>query len=172
MSALTDLFTSIANAIRTKTGSTASITASNFPTEIGNIENASDYIDDTISYNGSTAGLSLIKKLPKLASLPSGQTNLAGCFTRTEITTIDLSNWITNSVTTMNSMFQGCSSLQSITLSSTFYCNKIINIANIFANCTNLTTITGRRLQISWARLHKFNCKLFKLSFRLKYNKS
>lgn len=37
MSALTDLFTAIANAIRTKTGSSAQIVASNFPTEIANI---------------------------------------------------------------------------------------------------------------------------------------
>ena len=172
MSALTDLFTSIANAIRTKTGSTASITASNFPTEIGNIEKASDYISDTISYNGSTAGLSLIKKLPQLASLPSAQTTLASCFTRTKITTIDLSNWNTSNVTAMNGMFQGCSSLQSIKLSSTFSCQKITNIGAIFNSCTNLTTITGRRLQKSWTRLHKHNCKLFKLSFGLKCNKS
>lgn len=171
MSALTDLFTSIANAIRTKTGSTASITASNFPTEIGNIENASDYIGDTISYNGSSAGLSLIKKLPQL-SLPSAQTNLSSCFARSKITTIDLSNWDTSNVTTMNGMFVGCSSLQSIKLSSSFSCQKITNIGSVLGSCTNLTTITGRRLQKSWARLHKHNCKSFKLSFGLKLNKS
>lgn len=160
MSALTDLFTSIANAIRTKTGSSASITASDFPTEIGNIENASDYIGDTISFNGSSASLSLIKKLPQLASLPSTQTNLASCFARTKITTIDLSNWDTSYVTTMNGAFQSCDLLQTITLSSNFYCHKVTNIANIFSNCTSLTTITGRRLQKSWIWLHKNNCKL------------
>ena len=37
MSALTDLFSSIASAIRTKSGSSATITASNFPTAIANI---------------------------------------------------------------------------------------------------------------------------------------
>ena len=37
MSALTDLFSSIASAIRTKSGSSATITAANFPTAIANI---------------------------------------------------------------------------------------------------------------------------------------
>ena len=37
MSALTDLFGNIASAIRNKTGSTESITATNFPTAINNI---------------------------------------------------------------------------------------------------------------------------------------
>lgn len=44
MSALTDLFGNIADAIRSKTGASSSIVASNFPSEIMNIPSSGEYL--------------------------------------------------------------------------------------------------------------------------------
>lgn len=60
MSALTDLFTNIANAIRAKTGSQETIVASDFPTEIANIPSGGvggDLDWEAIGYNGIPDGL-------------------------------------------------------------------------------------------------------------------
>ena len=47
MSALTDLFGNIADAIRSKTGASSSIVASNFPSEIMNIPSSGEYLVQT-----------------------------------------------------------------------------------------------------------------------------
>ena len=48
MSALTDLFANIANAIRAKTGDTATISAANFPTAIANIQTGASVVTGTV----------------------------------------------------------------------------------------------------------------------------
>lgn len=54
MSALTDLFTNIANAIRAKTGSSESIVASDFPTEIANIETTPNLQNKSVEITTNT----------------------------------------------------------------------------------------------------------------------
>lgn len=54
MSQLTELFTNIANAIRSKTGESEQIQASNFPTSISNIPVGSTYIGRSAVTAGST----------------------------------------------------------------------------------------------------------------------
>lgn len=66
MAELTDLFTNIANAIRFKTGSTAPIIASNFPTEIQNIFQGVDTSDATATANKIAQGYSAYAKGNKL----------------------------------------------------------------------------------------------------------
>ena len=48
MSALTDLFANIANAIRAKTGDTATISAANFPNAINNIPSGATVVTGTV----------------------------------------------------------------------------------------------------------------------------
>lgn len=55
MSELTTLFANIANAIRSKKGTTAQISAANFPTEISNITGENSWVGDlTITGDGVT----------------------------------------------------------------------------------------------------------------------
>jgi hypothetical protein len=56
MSALTDLFAQIADAIRTKGGTSEQITASNFPTAISNISGA---IHGTQNFTGNPATITI-----------------------------------------------------------------------------------------------------------------
>lgn len=53
---LVQLFTAIANAIRAKTGSSSTIPAENFPTEIGNISTGIDTSDATATANDILTG--------------------------------------------------------------------------------------------------------------------
>ena len=53
---------------------------------------------------------------------------------------LDLSNFNTSNVTSMESMFAGCSSLTSLDLSS-FNTSKVTNMYSMFSNCSSLTSI-------------------------------
>ena len=55
----------------------------------------------------------------------------------TNLASLDLSSFDTSNVTTMDSMFQGCNSLKSLYLSN-FNTSKVTNMSYMFWNCTNL----------------------------------
>ena len=58
----------------------------------------------------------------------------------TSLQTLDLSSWNTENVTSMSSMFNGCSSLTTLDLSS-FNTGKVNGMSYMFKDCSTLTTI-------------------------------
>ena len=69
-----------------------------------------------------------------------GGTNYEGLFYYYHGETLDLSNWNTNNVTDMNSMFYGCSNLTSLDVSN-FDTSKVTDMNNMFYGCSKLTTL-------------------------------
>ena len=68
-------------------------------------------------------------------------TNIIGMFQScSNLATLDLSSFNTSNVTDMNSMFWGCGNLTTLDLSS-FNTSKVTNIGHMFSNCSSLTTL-------------------------------
>ena len=160
---LGNFLTDVASAIREKKGTTDTILASNFDTEIASIESGVDineYLSDTITKGDSSLG-GWTKTIIKLRSpLTIEGTDATYMFYRcllNELPQID-----TSSVTNMSNMFYGCGSLtiipqldtSSVTNMSDMFCNctslatipqidtsSVINMNNMFSNCIHLTTI-------------------------------
>jgi surface protein len=119
MSALTDLLTNIANAIRAKKGTTSPINAQNFASEIDSIE---------------VGGFDLAKwKAENMSSLAYEFYNYKGTNLDDIIPQLDTGN-----VTDMKSMFYGCANLTSIPQLDT---GNVTDVSNMFYGCTNLTSI-------------------------------
>ena len=78
----------------------------------------------------------------------SMQSMFQGC---SFLTSLDVSGFNTQNVTTMYGMFQNCSSLTSINLGNEFDASKVMFAQNMFGGCTLLKTITGsiKNLSIS-----------------------
>lgn len=71
MSELTTLFTNIANAIRSKKGTTAQISAANFPTEINSITGENSWVGDlTITGDGVTVTDTHFRGASRILFLP------------------------------------------------------------------------------------------------------
>lgn len=160
---LGNFLTDVADAIREKKGTTGTILASNFDTEIASIESGVDineYLSDTITKGTSSSG-GWLKTIIKLRSpltiegngaeymfyqcplneLPQLDTSnvkdmtsmFDGCKNLTTIPQIDTSN-----VTRMNQMFYQCSNLTTIPQIDT---SKVGSMTYMFGYCSNLTTI-------------------------------
>ena len=160
---LGNFLTDVADAIRKKKGTTDTILASNFDTEIASIESGVDineYLSDTITKGTSSSG-GWLKTIIKLRSpltiegnsaeymfyqcplneLPQLDTSnvkdmtsmFDGCKNLTTIPQIDTSN-----VTRMNQMFYHCSNLTTIPQIDT---SKVNSMTYMFGHCSNLTTI-------------------------------
>ena len=56
------------------------------------------------------------------------------------LTSLDLSNWDTSNVTSMQNMFRNCSGLTSLNLSN-WNTSNVTNMSNMFYGCTNLTSL-------------------------------
>ena len=67
--------------------------------------------------------------------------NMSGMFSNTGFTNLDLSDFNTGIVTNMANMFSNCSALTTLTFGSTFTTNNVTHMNNMFYNCNNLTTI-------------------------------
>ena len=160
---LGNFLTDVASAIREKKGTTDTILASNFDTEIASIESGVDineYLSDKITKGTSSSGgwLKTILKLRSpltiegnsaeymfyqcpLNELPqldtSNVTNMSdmfyGCRNLTTIPQIDTSN-----VTKMDSMFAYCSKLTTMPQIDT---SKVNSMTYMFGHCSKLTTI-------------------------------
>ena len=160
---LTNFLSDVASAIREKKGTTDTILASNFDTEIASIESGVDineYLSDTITRGSNSLG-GWVKTIIKLRSpltiegtsaeymfykyslneLPQIDTrnvtnmdNMFGhCENLTTIPQIDTSN-----VTRMNQMFYYCENLTTIPQIDT---SSVTNMDEMFNHCINLTTI-------------------------------
>ena len=160
---LGNFLTDVADAIREKKGTTDTILASNFDTEIASIESGVDineYLSDTITNGDSSLGgwAKTIKKMRSpltvkgtdaqymfyrypLNELPqlntSNVTNMSnmfnGCYGLTTIPQLDTSN-----VTNMSYMFNSCYYLTAIPQLDT---SNVTNMSRMFYSCYGLTTI-------------------------------
>lgn len=157
--------TNIANAIRTKGGTSELIKPSEMATAITNLPSGGDnnihadftnlknntylynYIDSIdIDYNATSnltslnyffGGLSNIKNLPLIDTSSATSTN--GMFSScSKIETIPLYNFSNSLIT--SSMFQSCSSLKTIPAIDT---SKATNMYNMFYMCSSLQEITS-----------------------------
>ena len=160
---LGNFLTDVADAIREKKGTTDTILASNFDTEIASIESGVDineYLSDTITKGDSSLGgwtktiiklrspltiegtdatymftRCLLNELPQIdtSSVTNMSNMFSGCINLATIPQLD-----TSSVTNMSNMFYGCGSLTIIPQLDT---SSVTNMSDMFCNCTSLATI-------------------------------
>lgn len=139
MSTLTDLFTNIANAIRAKTGSSESIVASDFPTEIANIPTGSTGNalaptpkgDNTgnISFTSSTISVNMDFKSVET------YTNVF-LYNHRNLESVIFTN--SEKITSFNRCFDGCYKLQQV---NAFSVDNANDFSSMFNNCTSLVTL-------------------------------
>ena len=160
---LGNFLTDIANSIRNKKGTTDTIIASNFDTEIDSIESGADineYLSKDIdsTYNRPK---NLIKKLPELTVITrvnmnnffDGMSNLTElkinmmnnvnlayqlCYGCSLLKTIELKN--TTNIRNMNEAFYNCTSLETL---YAFNGSSLNYIERMFQNCTNIKYVGG-----------------------------
>ena len=131
--------TDVANSIRNKKGTTDTIIASNFDTEIDSIETGlGKYAPRYISFY-QYQGTELDYEISTIDT--SNVANMSNMFTNcSNLTSLDLSIFDTNKVINMSYMFSACSSLTSLDLSS-FNTSSVTNMSSMFRNCSKLTNL-------------------------------
>ena len=136
---LRHFLTDIANSIRNKKGTTDTIIASNFDTEIDSIETSvGKYTPRFISfYNYNKTDLDYEISNIDTSNVTDMHYMFYNC---SHLTSLDLSNFNTSNVTDMQSMFYNCSNLTSLDLSN-FNISKVTNMNFMFNNCSNLTSL-------------------------------
>ena len=143
---LKQLFTNIADAIRSKTGKTDKIVAENFADEINSIQyNA---IMDTSGFPGSYSAQQgdyylnrLLKEIPKNINTTGWKAMnymFSHCMNLTEI---DLSQWDTSSVLYMDYMFVRCTNLKNIIFGENFNTSNVTDMDYMFSQCSSLTEL-------------------------------
>lgn len=143
---LGNFLTDVAEAIRTKKGTTETIQASNFDTEIANLAGGGKYAPRYISFRSYT-GTELDEELANLDT--SNITNMNFMFAYcTSLTSLDVSHFDTTNVTNMYYMFINCSSLTRLDLSS-FYTPNLTDFGRIFSGCTSLQFLDIRNFDFS-----------------------
>ena len=133
---LPHFLTDVADAIREKKGTSETIQASDFDTEIENLPDVGEQnivLGETIGY-----GRKFYEGITELKNIDfSGITNMfqlfSGLSNLKTVPTID-----TTGVSNMPNMFQGCSSLKTIPLLNT---SSVDNMSSMFAYCYSLEDI-------------------------------
>jgi hypothetical protein len=145
---LNHFLTDVADAIRTKTGSAAAITASSFDTEIENIPTSGG--DPTDYFNGdfkdsTKAGQiwfssEYIKSTAQLVPIDcTGKVDLHQMFDNCGWSKIPkLINM--NAATNLSGMYQNCANVTTIDTSA-WNTTRVTKFANLFYGCTKLTTV-------------------------------
>lgn len=143
---LGNFLTDVAEAIRTKKGTTDTIQASEFDTEIASIEGASKYAPRRISFYAYT-GTELDEEISNLDT--SNSTSMINMFySCSNLTSLDLSSFNTSNVTNMSNMFYACRSLTELDLSS-FDTTNVANMRGMFENCSKLTHLDIRNFDFT-----------------------
>ena len=144
---LRHFLTDVANSIRNKKGTTDTIIASNFDTEIDSIETSvGKYAPRFISFRDYNK-MDLDYEISNIDT--SNVTDMKYMFLNCKkLTSLDLSNFNTSNVIDMSSMFSNCSNLTSLGLSN-FNISKVRNMSNMFSNCSNLTSLDLSNFNIS-----------------------
>ena len=145
---LGNFLTDIADAIRTKAGTSDTITASDFDTAISNIPSGvdiNDYFLPTVSKgNFDTAGV--IKSIIAIPPLEFSGTDCSNMFSQLSMTeSIDCSKFDTSNVTNMVNMFLNCRKLKSLDLSN-FETPNVTNMGNLFNGCEALRHLDIRKM--------------------------
>lgn len=149
---LDDTMTSIANAIRSKTGGSATMTPGQMPAQIASIPSGGGVgIPRGVNANG-------VYGMPTQSftfSLPSNATDVAdyvfnnafyGC---TGLTSADLSSLTAASgISALNSAFNGCTNLTSVDLGSLSTVSEVNAFSDAFSGCTSLTSIDLSSLSV------------------------
>ena len=131
-------YTNIANAIRGKNGEATQYKPSEMAAAITNLPTgggANFEITDASYLFYRNARIDVINELLALCkNVIDTECMFNGC---SALTSLDLSSFNTSKVTNMQDMFNGCSALTSLDLSS-FNTSKVTNMQNIFYGCYNL----------------------------------
>ena len=136
---LGNFLTDVASAIREKKGTTDTIPASNFDTEIASIESGVDineYLSDRITKGWSSLGgwaKTIIKLRNPLTVEGTSAEYMFYQYPLNELPQLDTSN-----VTNMSDMFGSCRDLTTIPQLDT---SNVTDMSNMFGDCHNLTTI-------------------------------
>lgn len=137
---LVELFTSIANAIREKKGTTEKIKANDFATEIANLSTEGTNIKITDASYLFNSGARL-DNINEILALCENVTSTYYMFSRcSSLTSLDLSNFNTSQVTNMNYMFYYCNKLINLNLSN-FDTSNVIDMSDMFEQCQRLTEL-------------------------------
>jgi len=148
---LGNFLTDVADAIREKKGTSETIQASEFDTEIANLpsggEDVGEYLDlepESIISNTNYPWWQTKLALPKISNLkviiPSSAKTTNYLFYNCKWYYIPKIIKIEDNLSSMNFMFSGCSNLQTINLESLNMTN-IERVNNAFTQCTNLKEI-------------------------------
>lgn len=137
---LPHFLTDVADAIREKKGTSETIQASDFDTEIENLPSGGSnnaLIDTSLQYDTAYgAGIrALIKSIDEIdtSKMTSMQNMFSTCTHLHSIPLLDTSN-----VTNMNSMFSRCTNLINVPLLNT---SKTTNMNSMFSQCTYLRSV-------------------------------
>lgn len=130
--------TDVADAIREKKGTSETIQASDFDTEIGSIESGSKYAPRYISFYEYT-GTELADEIANLDT--SNMATLNNMFTNCrKLQTVDISNFDTSNASSSIRLFQNCVALTSVNLGNVDFSN-FINITDMFSGCQAIQSI-------------------------------
>ena len=135
--------TDVATAIRNKKGTTDTIVASNFDTEIESIESGTDlskYFKDTIAKGTSSSFPGWRDVLLSFPKIKNTGTSTDYMFYNLPCTNIDLSLFDTSKVTTMSNMFAYCNKLSSLDVSN-FNTSNVTDMRGMFDECSVLTSL-------------------------------
>ena len=137
---LPHFLTDVADAIRTKKGTSETILASDFDTEIENLPSGGDYnvkVDTTQTYaSGNNGGIKrLITEVGDIDTSSMSNMNymFSHCTNLRKISSLDTSN-----ATSMDNMFEECSNLISIPSLDTA---NVTSMYSTFKNCYFLTSV-------------------------------
>lgn len=130
--------TDVADAIREKKGTSDTIQASDFDTEIGSIESGSKYAPRYVSfykYNGTE----LTNEIANLDT--SNMTTLSNMFAYCgNLQTVDISNFDISNALSSIGLFQNCTKLTSVNLGNIDFSN-FVNISDMFSGCQAIQSI-------------------------------